>query len=255
MILEFISKNLMAIIFGVFFVITAVLFNLSYRRKEKGLSGFRFWSIICLVTAIVAAFTAFPAVGTNLGFLSTIAVAVLAGVTIIEARRLRILNRQDDLEKEERERKERLLNEIRDSVNNLNNKLLLINVDSLSSDFNPTNVSDLTSRLFLKPAKYFESENINLEYFEIISKNFSPELNDKIKELSPVIRELGETLGKLGSAYNRLNAIDTSEDKTQQDLKFGDLVTKWFGLINKLIPSLESLLSEIAKAKLALLKE
>jgi hypothetical protein len=111
------------------------------------------------------------------------------------------------------------------------------------------------ARCVLRHHEYLESENCNFEYFKIIAKDFPGNLAEKINDLARLSKDFSETKQTWGDIFIKYDlAIKTNSPKVgplseKERESLGKLTDK------QLILAIEAILTEVAKAKLALLKQ
>ena len=255
MIIDLIVKYPLLFLAALFFILTGIFSYIAAKRKEKGISGFRFWSFIFLVGVIVSVSKVYPSIEGTLGSLATIAAAALAGVAINENRLLRKLNRQDDLAREERDRKERLLNEIREWADKLNSKCCMIDTEANTINQPDDKFFKALFRIYLKYISELTSETPNIEYFKNISLYFSESLQQSINKTEKEIDILKNKITRDARSFGGF-ALKTEDKKGNITPEtFEEIFTELDKIIATFRSQIKELSSEVAKAKLALLKQ
>jgi len=178
--------------------------------------------------------------------------SMLAGATvllILHNEKIEKRRRIDEKLHEERERKERLLNEIKDWATNFNSKTFTPTRDFFNLNIEkPTEILKLTS----VQRGILEAEAINIEYFNIAATQFDSELGKTINALSSLI---DERIAQFKSLELKLEASIVSTNKKFQlhgeDVLF--LAQDVTVIRDKVNSMLDNVMKEVAKAKIALL--
>ena len=178
--------------------------------------------------------------------------SMLAGATvllILHNERIEKRRRIDEKLQEERERKERLLNEIKDWATNFNSKTFMPTREFFNSNIEkPIEILKLTSI----QRGILEAEAINIEYFNIAATQFDSELGKTINALSSLI---DERIAQFKSLELKLEASVVSTNKKFQlhgeDVLF--LAQDVTVIRDKVNSMLDNVMKEVAKAKIALL--
>jgi hypothetical protein len=172
--------------------------------------------------------------------------------------------RKDQREREDRERKERLLNEIKDWVDDINMKVILIGNDPINKANSLDSMNDIKiGKVYLTLALSLINERINVKYFQSLGNEISIELGNIISKLDLDISNLADKLKKMSLRLHGLPAdIPLSKivkqslaDVPVSDMEIDNISSELVEYATILNLSIIEILSEVAKAKLALLKQ
>jgi hypothetical protein len=157
--------------------------------------------------------------------------------------------------REKRERKELLLNEMKDWTDKLTRKCASINSVFFSDDFSDNDVTEKLFNAYMTHGTEFDLEDVNLVYFKTIASIFSSTLQGSINQIESKLNTL-----KL-KIVNDAQLVQEWHDKIENNKNRQDTetitknLTAVYGIIREFRHQIKDLDSEIAKAKLALLKE
>lgn len=161
---------------------------------------------------------------------------------------------KDQRDREDRDRKERLLDEIKDWANNLNLTITTNTTEPMLRLSGDSIEYAHFSSVCLKQYELLSTEINNWQYISALAKVCSMKLEKPLSDLLPILNDLREKLFdefKLCGAAKK--SLTQGENQVQE--KVGDLYLEIVNLEHKTSPSLRDILIEVAKTKLALLEE
>lgn len=177
--------------------------------------------------------------------LLAIATVLLAKVTVNEGGK----SRKDLLDKEVRDRNERLLNEIKDWAHELNSKVFLFDSEVLSDEIPMYNFQMPLLKRYLKYFSNLELENVNIEYFKHTSQYLSESL---LQSIIKTETEILSVKNKIKEDAKLLSEVIENRANTSDKIEFASGIT---ANNDSFRSKIKGLTSEIAKAKIAILKQ
>jgi hypothetical protein len=201
-----------------------------------------------VVLSFLVYFELFPNLAVNISALATVAVAILAGVTIVENSRLNDAMRKDNREKEKREMIEKFLGEIKVWAKNLENKQLDLNKERIEIK----NRSKLeNSDVLFNQSEIFFSEFGNCAYFQKSLQNIN-DLNPKIlvnvTTIELQIKNIYLKLLFLGHNFKSLNEFNGKPEEVTYLIRIAEMNILLGNILGELSISLIDLQTEVSKS-------
>jgi hypothetical protein len=267
MINDLAGNSALEIVAGAIIIIGAVMIFVHIcRNREKGQVKLFFsipliTAVACFVIGIILIGVAQPAIAASIGALATVGAAFLALVTIWENRTLRKLNRQDDIERETRERKERLLNEIISWACDFNKEATKYTSEDI---FEMTNKQDFdaTRDAFLQYLLSLSKDDPRLVYISAISSDLDDTLKTLFTQFMPEFKEFKTIIQRMTVWFSEYDELIKSSVTSETKVKIEELNQQNRELIRRsieingtLMSKTDLIVKQVAHVKLTILQQ
>jgi hypothetical protein len=182
--------------------------------------------------------------------LSAVIVALVLGIWAnIQTQQLKA----EEKKKEEREKKEQILNEIKEWCNNLIAKTSNVLITSSIKE-DPRTFKMDKLQIFSEQSLNLDLQKVNLLYFKVLTNECNPDIKRAIISLEPIIQKLKESLFNLAKLSKLCLTTQEPDKKALAENYYEASVEEMIANLVELNISIETICTEVAKAKLALLK-